>query len=104
MPPELAPGAIPSPNIWNHPQVYEIENRAVDRDGLLTQLMQSLAPWDGRDVLDIGCGTGFNLPMFAERARSVVETAPRLSRMLNACELLSTYVHAGTGRRASMRR
>ncbi len=76
MPPELAPGAIPSPNIWNHPQVYEIENRAVDRGGFLTHLMQSLAPWDGRDVLDIGCGTGFHLPLFAESARSVVGVEP----------------------------
>ena len=59
---DLAPGAIPSPNIWNHPQVYEIENRAVDRAGALTSLMWSLAPWDDRDLLDIGCGTGFHLP------------------------------------------
>ena len=38
--------------------------------------MQSLAPWDGRDVLDIGCGTGFHLPLFAEPARSVTGVEP----------------------------
>ena len=74
--PDLAPGAIPSPNIWNHPQVYEIENRAVDRAGAITALMESLAPWDGRDLLDIGCGTGFHLPLFAARARSVIGVEP----------------------------
>ena len=67
---------IPSPNIWHHPQVYEVENRAVDRAGALTSLMRSLAPWAGRDVLDVGCGTGFHLPMFAEEAASVTGVEP----------------------------
>ncbi|MET0997521.1 MAG: class I SAM-dependent methyltransferase [Marmoricola sp.] len=71
-----APGAIPSPNIWQHPDVYEIENRAVDRAGAITALMQRLAPWAGRDVLDVGCGTGFHLPLFADAARSVVGVEP----------------------------
>lgn len=70
------PDAIPSPNIWNHPQVYEIENRAVDRAGAIFALTQSLAPWAGRDVLDIGCGTGFHLPLFAATARSVTGLEP----------------------------
>ena len=71
-----APDAIPSPNIWHHPQVYEIENRAVDRAGTITSLMRSLGGWDGGDVLDVGCGTGFHLPMFAEAARSVTGIEP----------------------------
>ena len=74
--PEVAPGAIPSPNIWNHPEVYEIENRAVDRAGAITSLMQSLAPWKDRDLLDIGCGTGFHLPLFAKDAHSVIGVEP----------------------------
>ncbi len=74
--PDLTPGAIPSPNIWNHPQVYEVENRAVDRSGAITSLMQRLAPWEGRDLLDIGCGTGFHLPLFAEKARTVTGVEP----------------------------
>jgi ubiquinone/menaquinone biosynthesis C-methylase UbiE len=67
---------IPSPNIWQHPETYEIENRAVDRDGVIESAMRSIADWSGRDVLDVGCGTGFHLPRFAETARSVVGVEP----------------------------
>jgi SAM-dependent methyltransferase len=73
---DLSPGAIPSPNIWHHPQVYEIENRAFDRAGAITGLMQDLGPWADRDLLDIGCGTGFHLPLFAGMARSVTGVEP----------------------------
>ena len=31
----IADGGIPSPNIWHHPKVYEVENRAVDPDGVI---------------------------------------------------------------------
>ena len=74
--PDLAPGAIPSPNIWHHPDVYEIENRAVDRAGTLEAAMRHLADWAGRDVLDVGCGTGFHLPLFARTAASVTGVEP----------------------------
>ena len=73
---DLVEGAIPSPNIWGSPQVYEIENRAVDRPGVILGLIGSLAPWVDRDVLDIGCGTGFHLPAFAGTARSVTGIEP----------------------------
>ncbi len=58
--------ATPSPNIWYHPDVYEIENRAADPDGLLVAAMTRRADFSGADVLDIGCGSGFHLPLFAE--------------------------------------
>ena len=74
--PDISAGAIPSPNIWHHPDVYEIENHAVDRAGAITALMQRLGPWAGRDVLDVGCGTGFHLPLVAGTARSVVGLEP----------------------------
>ena len=70
------PGAVPSPNIWHHPQTYEIENRAVDPDGAIEAAMRSVASWAGRDVLDLGCGTGFHLPRWARDARSVVGVEP----------------------------
>ncbi|WP_067481044.1 class I SAM-dependent methyltransferase [Actinomadura hibisca] len=73
---EIAPGAVPSPNIWNSPQVYEIENRAVDPDGALESAMRRLRPWSGATVLDLGCGTGFHLPMFAREAARVVGVEP----------------------------
>jgi SAM-dependent methyltransferase len=70
------PGARPSPNIWNHTATYEVENRAADPDGVLWSAMESLADWSGRDVLDLGCGTGFHLPRFASTARSVIGVEP----------------------------
>lgn len=73
---EIAPGAVPSPNIWNSPQTYELENRAVDPDGVLGAAMRAIRPWDGATVLDIGCGTGFHLPFFAGTAGRVVGVEP----------------------------
>jgi SAM-dependent methyltransferase len=72
----VTPGVIPSPNIWDHPETYELENRGVDRDGVIEAAMREVAEWSGRDVLDIGCGTGFHLPRFAATARSVVGVEP----------------------------
>jgi SAM-dependent methyltransferase len=72
----MLPGVRRSPNIWDNPSVYEIENRGVDRAGLLWSAMRERADWAGRDVLDVGCGTGFHLPHFAETARIVVGVEP----------------------------
>lgn len=72
----VAPGARPSPNIWNSPATYEVENRAFDRAGLVAARIEELAPFAGRDVLDVGCGTGFHLPWFAGTARRVVGVEP----------------------------
>ncbi len=74
--PDLAPGAVPSPNIWHHPDVYEVENRAFDHAGAVLATMQRLGGWAGSDVLDVGCGTGFHLPLLAGSARSVVGVEP----------------------------
>lgn len=73
---EIVPGAVPSPNIWNAPQTYELENRAVDPDGVLAAAMRRIRPWDGGTVLDVGCGTGFHLPMFAGDAARVIGVEP----------------------------
>ncbi|WP_242882192.1 class I SAM-dependent methyltransferase [Actinomadura litoris] len=73
---EIAPGAVPSPNIWNSPRVYEVENRAVDPDGVLEAAMRAVRPWRGSTVLDLGCGTGFHLPFFAEEADRVIGVEP----------------------------
>ncbi|WP_445258463.1 class I SAM-dependent methyltransferase [Nocardioides aurantiacus] len=74
--PDLAPGAVPSPNIWHHPDVYEVENRAFDHAGSVLATVQRLGGWAGGDVLDVGCGTGFHLPLLAASARSVVGVEP----------------------------
>ncbi|GAA3815558.1 class I SAM-dependent methyltransferase [Nocardioides panacisoli] len=69
-------GAIPSPNIWRTPATYEIENRAADPDGRLWAAMEARADWAGRTVLDLGCGTGFHLPRFAETAARAIGVEP----------------------------
>ncbi len=87
------PTAIPSPNIWNWPEVYEAENRAQDVEGAIWAALRAAVPWEGRDVVDVGCGDGFHLPLFTgaasvtgvephpplvARARSRVTGFPRL--------------------------
>jgi len=92
--------AVPSPNIWQHPATYELENQAVDRDGLLEDAMRVRADWAGRVVLDLGCGTGFHLPRVAETASRVygVEPHPGLLRLAarRTRALTSVTVLAGT--------
>jgi len=66
----------PSPNIWQHTDTYELENRSADPDQRLEAAMRRLCDWAGKDVLDLGCGTGFHLPRWAASARSVVGVEP----------------------------
>ncbi|HUR75052.1 MAG TPA: class I SAM-dependent methyltransferase [Sporichthya sp.] len=80
-------GAVPSPNIWDFPEIYEIENRAVDADRVIEAAIAELVAASragllGADsswghVLDIGCGNGFHLPRLAERAEHVSGVEPR---------------------------
>lgn len=81
--PRFAPEPVPSPNIWHWPQVYEVENRAQDVHGAIWDAVRAVAPWDGADVVDVGCGTGFHLPLLARGARTVtgVEPYPPLVRL-----------------------
>ena len=69
-------GAIPSPNIWGDPRTYELENRAVDPDGVIETAMRAVRDWSGSHVLDIGCGTGFHLPRFAADSARVTGVEP----------------------------
>ena len=68
--------AIPSPNIWDTPDVYEIENRGVDPDGAIEAAMRRIHDWAGQRVLDLGCGSGFHLPLFAGQAAGVIGVEP----------------------------
>jgi SAM-dependent methyltransferase len=65
-----------APNIGNHPGIYEIENAALDRGGHVLDLMRQLAPWSGRTIVDLGCGTGFWLPRYATDAGRVIGIEP----------------------------
>lgn len=67
---------IPSPNIWDHPEVYEVENEGVDPDARIEEVMRRLHDWHGEHLLDIGCGTGFHLPRFAADAAAVTGVEP----------------------------
>jgi SAM-dependent methyltransferase len=67
---------IPSPNIWHWPDVYEQENRAQDADGVIWAALREAAPWADADVLDVGCGDGFHLEVFAAEAASVTGVEP----------------------------
>lgn len=65
-----------APNIGGSPDVYEIENQALDRGGHVLDAMRALAPWAGRTLVDLGCGTGFWLPRYAAEAAEVVGIEP----------------------------
>jgi ubiquinone/menaquinone biosynthesis C-methylase UbiE len=62
--------------------------------------MRSVADWSGSDVLDLGCGTGFHLPLFAESAATVtgVEPHPDLVALARrrTRRLPEVTVHQGT--------
>jgi ubiquinone/menaquinone biosynthesis C-methylase UbiE len=105
----VAPGAIPSPNIWHHPSTYELENRAADPDHAIESAMRSvLGPggWAGRTFLDLGCGTGFHLPRWASEPGAAAEVigvephadllavAARRSRRLGNVTLLAGTAQA----------
>jgi ubiquinone/menaquinone biosynthesis C-methylase UbiE len=72
----IEPGSRPSPNIWRHAATYELENRAFDPECAVEQAMRQVRGWDDATVLDIGCGTGFHLPRFADRAARVIGVEP----------------------------
>jgi SAM-dependent methyltransferase len=73
---DRSPEITPSPNIWHWPELYEAENHAQDSSGAIWRALREHRDWSGLDVLDIGCGDGFHLPMFASRARSVIGVEP----------------------------
>lgn len=104
----LAAEAIPSPNIWDDPDGYELENSGVDPDGaieaaMLRVLGRSAAEgFAGLDVLDVGCGTGYHLPWLAATAASVVGVEPHGPLAIRARDRLerkgidnATVVEAG---------
>ena len=81
---------IRSPNIWDAPDVYELENLAADHAGMIEAAVDALHPWEGADVLDIGCGTGFHLPRLARLGARVVGVEPHLPLVTRARERLAS--------------
>jgi SAM-dependent methyltransferase len=70
----------PAPNQGGNVELYERENQALDPDGHLLAAMRARAPWAGRTLLDLGCGSGYWLAGYADEAAAVigVEPDPRL--------------------------
>ena len=93
-----------APNIGRHPASYQLENEAVDRAGHVLTAMRAIAPWAGRVIIDLGCGTGYWLRRYAEEAAQVigVEPDPALRSVAGraaadpAVELANTEVVAGS--------
>lgn len=69
-------GVRASPNVWEHSEIYEAENRAFDPEQRVEAAIESLHPLAGADLLDIGCGAGFHLPRFADRGARVIGLEP----------------------------
>jgi SAM-dependent methyltransferase len=70
------PDFQPAPNQGARPDLYELENLAMDPDHLVLDAMRDLAPWAGRILLDLGCGSGYWLPGYAARAAAVIGVEP----------------------------
>jgi SAM-dependent methyltransferase len=70
----------PAPNQGDNIDLYELENRALDPGGHVLAAMRARAPWAGRTLLDLGCGSGYWLSGYADEAATVigVEPDPRL--------------------------
>jgi SAM-dependent methyltransferase len=66
----------PAPNQGGNVGLYEVENRALDPDGHLLAAMRARAPWAGRTLLDLGCGSGYWLPGYAAEAAEVIGVEP----------------------------
>jgi SAM-dependent methyltransferase len=93
---------IRSPNIWDTPDVYELENLASDRAGVIDDTIDARHALTGADLLDVGCGTGFHLPRLAARGARVVGVEPHLplvararARLTGAARPASAVVVAG---------
>ena len=89
-----------APNIGGHPASYELENEALDRAGHVLTAMRTIAPWAGRTIVDLGCGTGYWLRRYAEEAARVlgIEPDPALRAVASeaAADLANTAVLAGS--------
>lgn len=53
-----------------------MENRAQDPAGRVWDALRERCDWVDRAVVDVGCGDGFHLPVFAATARTVVGVEP----------------------------
>ncbi len=90
---------MPAPNIRDSQPLYEIENQAIDPDGLVLAAMREFAPWAGRALVDLGCGTGFWLRHYAAEATTVTGVEPDPDLRLVATERVSGLANVTVARR-----
>ena len=89
-----------APNIGGHPDRYELENKALDQAGHVLAAMRAIAPWAGRTIVDLGCGTGYWLARYSADAARVIGIEPdpalRAAARQAAAALPGTEVLAGS--------
>lgn len=86
-----------APNIGHSPAVYELENQAVDRAGHVLDAMRRLAPWTGKTIVDLGCGTGYWLPRYAAEAHRVIGVEPDPALRARAADRIAGLARAEVG-------
>jgi len=72
----LNEGFHKSPNIHSNSDIYEIENLACDPERKIENFIESVFDLENKNILDIGCGTGFHLPYYADIASHVFGVEP----------------------------
>lgn len=70
------PDFVKAGNQGVNPDLYEVENNALDREGAVWRALQQLAPWTQKILVDLGCGSGFWLPKYAKEAARVIGIEP----------------------------
>lgn len=99
-PPDVPPDLVPSGNAAVDPALYDVENAAADPDGLVLGTMRAIAPWTGATIVDLGCGTGYWLDVYAAEAAEVIGVEPDPSlRDLSRRRNPSARVLAGSAER-----
>ncbi|WP_211244232.1 class I SAM-dependent methyltransferase [Actinospica robiniae] len=66
----------PAPNQGENAALYELENEAFDPESLVLAAMRARAPWRGRTLVDLGCGSGYWLTRYVDEAGEVVGVEP----------------------------
>lgn len=72
----LDKGFHESPNIHLNSDVYEIENIACDPEHKIENFIENSFDLKNKNILDIGCGTGFHLPYYSKLASHIFGVEP----------------------------